>query len=148
MSLRGLGAHEPRDPVHAAELVEHGAADARDAVGFELDAAAHVEGVDGVHEAEDAGGDEVVELDAVGQPRPDALAVVFHERQVVFDEPVAELAAGILFELLPDFGDIFRRRFPCDNRCHAILRDALAQVRSLKRTRRREFVLGENPFSV
>ena len=71
--------------------------------------------------------DQVVELDAVGQPRPDALGVVLDQRQVVFDELVAELAAGIFFELLPDFGDIFGRGLPSgsgDNRCHAILRDA------------------------
>src|SRR3974390_2168386 len=47
-------------PVHRAEFVEDGAADSGGAVCFEFDAAIEVEGVDGVHEPENAGGHEVV----------------------------------------------------------------------------------------
>ena len=50
-----------------------------------------VEGVDGVHQAEDAGADQVVQLHAVGQPGPDPLGVVLDQRQVPFDQPVAQL---------------------------------------------------------
>lgn len=46
LELALLGAHEPGHPVHAAEFVQHGAADSRHAVGFELHAAVEVEGVD------------------------------------------------------------------------------------------------------
>ena len=103
-SLLALRAHQPRHPVHRPQLVEHRAADTRHAVGFELHAARQVERVDRVHQAEHAGRDQVVQLDAVGQPRPDPLAVVLHQRQVLLDEPIAKLLVGrIGLEVLPDF---------------------------------------------
>ena len=115
-----MRADQPRHPVHRPQLVEHRAADARHAVGLELHAARQVEGVDGVHQAEDAGRDQVVQLDAFGQPRPDPLAVVLHQRQVHLDQPVAQLLVGqVLLELDPELLDIFRS----DSGCHAILRD-------------------------
>ena len=104
--LAGLAAHQPRHPVHRAQLVEHGAADARHAVGLELDAALEVEGVDGVHQAEDAGADEVVEIDAVGQPRPDAFGVVLDQRQIPLDELIAQLDRRLRPVVAPELRDV------------------------------------------
>ena len=104
--LGGLAADQARHPVHRPQLVEHGAADARHAVGLELDAALEVEGVDRVHQAEDAGGDQVVEIDAVGQPRPDPLGVVLDQRQVPLDQLVPQFRGGVFLELPPEFGHI------------------------------------------
>ena len=86
-----LAANQARHPVHRPQFVEHGAANTRHAVGLELDAAFEIEGIDGVHQAEDAGTDEIVQIDAVGQPCPDAFRVVFHQRQIAFHELIAQL---------------------------------------------------------
>ena len=85
-SWLALRPHQPRHPVHRPQLVQHGPADAGHAVRLELHAAGQVERVDRVHQAEHAGGDQVVQLHAVGQPRPDPLGVVLDQRQVAFDE--------------------------------------------------------------
>ena len=89
VELMGPGPHQPRDPVHAAEFVEDGAADARGAIGFELDAAVRIEGVDGVHQAEDAGADEIVEFDLVGQFDIDPLGGVLDQGKIMFEERIA-----------------------------------------------------------
>ena len=101
-----LGADQARHPVHRPQLVEHGAADPRDAVGLELDAAAQVERVDRIHQAEDAGGDQVVEIDPLGQALPDPLGVVLDQGQVPLDEPIAQVRGGVFLELPPEFGHI------------------------------------------
>jgi len=49
VDARSLEAHEARDPVLAAQLVEDRPADARGAVGLELDATGRIEAADGVH---------------------------------------------------------------------------------------------------
>ena len=79
-----------------------------------------VEGVDRVHQAEHAGRDQVVEFDAFGQPGPDSLAVVFDQRQVHLDQPVAHvLVVGIGLEGLPDL----RHFLSSDGHYHPILHD-------------------------
>ncbi len=60
VQLAGLRAYQARHPVHGAQLVEHGATDTRHAIRFEFDAARQIERVDGVHQAEDTGRDEVI----------------------------------------------------------------------------------------
>jgi hypothetical protein len=92
----GAGADETRDPVHRAQLVEDRAADARGAVGLELDAALEVERVDRVHEPEDARRHQVVELHLVGQLDVDPLGVVAHEMEVVLHQDVAQ-PLGLFF---------------------------------------------------
>jgi hypothetical protein len=92
----GAGADQARDPVHRAQLVENRAADARGAVGFELDAALQVEGVDGVHQAEDAGGHQVVQLDLIGQLDVDPLGVVAHQMEIILHQDVAQ-RFGLVF---------------------------------------------------
>ena len=104
--LGGLGADQARNPVHGPQLVEHGTADPRDAVGLELDAAAQVERVDGVHQAEDAGGDQVVEIDPLGQALPDPLGVVLDQGQVPLDQLIPQFRGGVFLELPPEFGHI------------------------------------------
>ena len=106
LHLGGLGPDQPRDPVHGAELVEHGTADPGDAIGLELDAPAEVEGVDGVHQAEDARGDQVVEVDPLGEPLPDPLGVVLDQGQVALDQLIAQFRGGVFLELPPEFGYI------------------------------------------
>ena len=106
LHLGVLGADQAGDPVHGPQLVEHGPADARDAVGLELDAAAQVEGVDGVHQAEDARRDQVVEIDPLGQALPDPLGVVLDQGQVPLDQVVAQGRGGVFLELPPEFGHI------------------------------------------
>ena len=50
----------------------------------------------------DPGGDEVVQVDAVGELRPHAFGVVADQRQVAFDQEVAELLVGLVeLERLP-----------------------------------------------
>jgi hypothetical protein len=106
LHLAVLGADQAGDPVHRPQLVEHGAADAGHAVGLELDAAAQVEGVDGVHQAEDPGRDQVVEVDPLGQALPDPLGVVLDQGQVALDEPVPQGRGGVFLELAPEFGHV------------------------------------------
>jgi len=55
---------------------QHRAANARHAIGLELDAAFEVERVDRIHQAEHACADEIVKIDTVRQPRPDAFGVI------------------------------------------------------------------------
>src|SRR5262245_11911152 len=105
--LAGLAADEARHPVHRAQLVEHRPANARYAIRFELDAAAEIEGFDRVHQAEDAGGDQVIQIHAVGELRPHSFGIITDEWQVFFDQDVAQFLAGLVFlEFLPDFADI------------------------------------------
>ena len=128
VELAGLAAHQPRHPVHRAQLVEHGAADTRHAVGFELHAARQVERVDGVHQAEHAGRDQVVELHAVGQPRPDPLAVVLHQRQILLDQPIAEfLVRRVRLVAFPNFVNL--NSLLNRHRRHAILRERPAAAK-------------------
>ena len=79
------------------------ASDPGHAIRLKLHAAGQVEGIDGVHQAEDAGRDQVVEVDALGQALPDPFGVVFDQGQIPLDEPVAQGRGGLLFELPPEF---------------------------------------------
>jgi hypothetical protein len=113
-----LAANQARHPVHRAQFVEHRAADARHAIGLELDAALQVEGVDRVHQAEDAGGDQIVEIDAVGQPSPDAFGVIFDQRQITFDQLVTHFDGRFRLVVAPELMDIHVHM-----RHHGFLRD-------------------------
>ncbi len=120
VELARLRAHQPRHPVHRAQLVEHGTANTRNAVGFELHSPRQIEGVDGVHQSENTGRDQVVEFNALGQARPDPLAVILDQGQVDFDQSVAHfLIRGVLFEFDPQLFHVLRG----DSRCHAFLRE-------------------------
>ena len=101
-----LAAHQPRHPIHGAQLVEHGAANARHAIRLELDAAIQIEGVDGVHETEDAGADQVVQIHAIGQPRPDPFRIVLDQRQVQLDELIPQLHRRFVLVFKPQLLDI------------------------------------------
>ncbi len=70
-------------------------ANARHAIGLELHAAIQIEGIDGVHQAEHAGADEIVQFHPVGQPGPDPLGIVFDERQIPFHQPVAQVLPSV-----------------------------------------------------
>src|SRR6185369_2381559 len=76
-----LETDEARHPVLAAQLVEDGAADARRAVGLELDPALEVEAVDRVHEPEDAGALEIFDVDRLRERDEQALRDVADERE-------------------------------------------------------------------
>ena len=76
------------------------------AVGLELDAPAQVEGVDRIHQAEDPRGDQVVEIDPLGEALPDPLGVVLDQGQVAFDQLIAQFRGGVFLELPPEFGYI------------------------------------------
>ena len=108
--LARFAANQSRHPVHRAEFVEHRATNTRHAVSFKLHAALHVERFDRVHQAEHAGGDQVIQIDAVGQLRPDPFGVVADQRQVALHQRVAKLL--ILLVLLvvdPNLGELFFR---------------------------------------
>lgn len=66
--LAGLGAHAARQPILAAQLIEHGAADAGGGVGLELRVGGFLVTPHGVQQADHAGLDQVVQFDAGGQP--------------------------------------------------------------------------------
>ena len=106
IELVGARADQSRNPVHGAQFVEDSAADARGAVGFELDAALEVEGFDGVLQAKNPGLHEVVEFDFVGQFGVDALGVVLDHGKVFHHEQVAQLLRLGLFEGAPDVVDV------------------------------------------
>ncbi len=106
LELGVLAAHEPGNPVHRPQLVEHGAADARHAIGLELDAAPQVEGLDGVHQAEHAGADEVVEIDALRQASPDSFRVIANQRQIEFNELIAHLERRRCPVIAPELRDV------------------------------------------
>lgn len=64
LDLARLGAHAARQPVLAAQLVQHGAADAGGGVGLELRVGGFLITTDSIEQADHAGLYEVVELDA------------------------------------------------------------------------------------
>jgi hypothetical protein len=101
--LLRLEADEARDPVLRPEFVEDRAADAHAAVRLELDAAAHVEAVDGVHETEETGRAEVVDLDRTRESGKQAFADVANERVVRLDQTVLENRIVRGLEAGPDF---------------------------------------------
>jgi hypothetical protein len=99
-----------------------------------------VERVDRVHQAEDAGRHEIVEFDPLGESRPNAFAVVFHERQVLFDQAIAEiLIIRIRLEFAPYLIDVGCRS---QSRRHAILRDCTASKRTCSILEHRWLSLG------
>ena len=57
-----------RSPVHVAQAVHDGAMDAVLGVGLELHIERRIEIIDGGQQADDAGGNQIVEADVVGQP--------------------------------------------------------------------------------
>ena len=92
----GLGPHRARHPVDRAELVDDRALDPGDGVGLELEAAVEVELVDGVDQPEDAVADEVGLLDVLRQPDGDAAGDELHQRRVVEDQLVADVAVAVV----------------------------------------------------
>ena len=88
-NLLALDRTKSRHPVHRSQFVEHGTPNSRNAIRFEFDAARKVERVNGVHEAEDASGNQIVQFNAIRQSCPDAFAVVLDQGQVVFHESIA-----------------------------------------------------------
>jgi hypothetical protein len=93
-----LVAHRARHPVHGAELVEDGAADADLGVAGEAVAARGVVLVSGVDEAEGAGADEVVDVDHGGQAAGHALSHLADQVEVVLNANrliAARLGSGL-----------------------------------------------------
>jgi hypothetical protein len=88
-----------RHPVERAELVEDGALDAELGVGLELAVLLGVVLLDRVHEPDDAGVVEVVEVDVRGQPHGDAVDDVADERGVLendlFLQALGDLPVGL-----------------------------------------------------
>ena len=108
--LARLAADQARHPVHRAEFVEHRSTNTRHAVRFKLHAAAHVERFDRVHQAEHAGGDQVVQIDAVRQLGPHSFGVVSHQRQVTLHERVPQSEVRlVLLVVVPNFAELFFR---------------------------------------
>ncbi len=105
LDLGRARAHEPRHPVHRPQLVEDRAADALGAIRLELHAPIEIERVDRVHQAEQAGGHQVLDVHLAGQPHVHALGRVAHEVEVVLDEAVAKSFASLLLVDDPRLGD-------------------------------------------
>ena len=61
-----LAAEISRTPIHLAQAIENGTANAEAGVGLELDISGGIKFVDGVDETEDSGVDKVVEGDVSG----------------------------------------------------------------------------------
>ena len=85
----GFTSYEARNPVHCSQLVEHRSTNSRHAVSFKLHSAFHVECFDRIHESEDAGGNQVVQIDPFRQLLPHTLSVVFDKRKVTLDQNVS-----------------------------------------------------------
>jgi len=98
--LHGLGllaaglADRAARPAAAAQLVDDRAADAGAGVPLERDAAALVEATCGLHEAEQACGVQVAEVDVAGEAHGDLSHDVAHQRHVRGDELVVGLGGG------------------------------------------------------
>ena len=105
LDLAGAVADEARNPIHRAEFIEDRAADSGRAVRLELDLAFEVERVDRVHQPEEPGRHEVLEIHLVGEPRVDAFGVVAHEREEALHEVVAHVLRARLLVLDPDLLD-------------------------------------------
>jgi len=112
-----LGSHRPRHPVDRTELVEDRALDTRDGVRLELVAAVEIELLDGIDETEDAVADEIGLLHVLGEPDRDATGDVLHQRGVVQDQRVSNVAPP---------GRLVRRPEPIGLGC-----SVCAQLRSL-----------------
>ncbi|OPZ06382.1 MAG: hypothetical protein BWZ10_02963 [candidate division BRC1 bacterium ADurb.BinA364] len=114
----GIGLFQPggflprraRHPVQRPQLVEDRPFDAEFGVGFELDFARRLEFVDGVHQADDAGVDQVVEFDVRRQAAGDAVGHILDKRQVFQNQGVAPLQIGVLVWAGRGLGIGFRRR--------------------------------------
>jgi len=112
LQFAGLGAYQPGHPIHRAQFVQHRSPDAGNAVRFELDAPRQIEGVDGIHQSEHAGRDQVIQFDPLGQTLPDPFGIVADQRQVFLNQPISEaLVVLVLLVRSPDLLDIrlFRR---------------------------------------
>ena len=87
-----LAAQAAGHPVQFPEAVEDGALDPELGVGLELDVARGFELLDGIHEAEDAAVDEVVQLHMRGQAGGDAVRHELHQGHVILDDLFAIIA--------------------------------------------------------
>ncbi|MDR6596111.1 nucleotide-binding universal stress UspA family protein [Saccharothrix longispora] len=100
LDVAGPAADRTGHPVLGAQVVEDRAADALHRVRLELQAALGFELLDRVDQAEDAGLDEVRDVDVRGQTGADAARDVLDQRRVVQHQPVAQallprLAVGV-----------------------------------------------------
>ncbi len=101
----GAGAHQAGHPVHTAQFIENRALDARRAIGFEFHAPGGVICVDGIHQAEDASADEIVQLHLVRKLAVEPFGGVLDQISVVLHEEVAIVVLTILVEQLPHLFD-------------------------------------------
>ena len=90
-----------RETIGTAQLVEHGAADAADGVGLELDAEGGVEASDGLDQADGAGRDHVVVVHDRRRDDGEASENVLDERRVLQDQRVAQRGRRLHDEALP-----------------------------------------------
>ena len=108
VELAGLAPHQPRHPVHRPQLVEHRPAECAARNTFRTSRRAFmIEGVDRVHQAEHAGRDQIVELDALGQPRPMRSPFVLDQRPEDVSKPAGSArywSSRSAFDCVPGFG--------------------------------------------
>ncbi len=90
-----LAAQMPRAPVHFAEAVQDGAANAELGVGFQLHVLAGIEFLHGVDQADNAGVNQIFERNMRGQPVMDAPGDIAHLRKV-FEQQALALLADLL----------------------------------------------------
>jgi hypothetical protein len=105
-----------------AQFVQHGSADSRHTVSLKFHAALQIEGVNGIHQAKNPGAYQIVQFDALGQPGPDPLGVVFHQMEVTLDQMIAKIQCWTFTVIAPKLLDIHV------NVCHHGLLPACKQV--------------------
>src|SRR5690606_37841277 len=87
--VAALAADRARHVILAAQLVQDGAAYPRRGERAEGQSASGVERVDGVHQADGAGADQLVEIDLYGQTAGELPGHVVHQTEVLGEQAIA-----------------------------------------------------------
>jgi hypothetical protein len=95
------GPDEPGDPVHTPQFIQDRALDARSTIGLELDPSRRIVRIDGVHESENTGADEIVQFHFVRQFGMKSLGGVSDQIAVVFHQEIAVVAVPGFVEQVP-----------------------------------------------
>jgi hypothetical protein len=91
LHLAGILADAARQPVAAAQFIQHGAPDALYGIGLELRAMGFLVAVDGVEQAHHAGLDQVVHLHARGQLGLELMRQFLDQRRMLLQDVVLAL---------------------------------------------------------
>src|SRR5690606_29008404 len=115
----GLVPDDARHPIERAQLIEDGAANPGRAIGLEFHPPIEIEPIHGVHETEDSGALQIVELAILGQLREEPFGDIADEWQIALDQDVAQALIARRLEPAPHLFDLSRVRLRSLRAYHA-----------------------------